>query len=111
MLCELRHECKSEYLLVLILLDNFAFFLRMILWGVDDPERLIHVILFAGMCVVDQEDRRGQAGDPATDDVSSLLADALLAAELGDALLAAQAFEHDADLLLGRKVAPGEWWA
>jgi hypothetical protein len=35
------------------------------------------------------------------------LGDALLAAELGDAVLAAQAFEDHAGLLLGREVPPG----
>src|SRR5579863_10363187 len=38
--------------------------------------------------------------------VVEVLGDAFLAAELGDAVLAAQAFKHDADLLLGREVPP-----
>jgi hypothetical protein len=39
--------------------------------------------------------------------VVEVLGDPLLAAQLGDAVLAAQAIEHDADLLLGREMAPG----
>src|SRR3990170_2740206 len=39
--------------------------------------------------------------------VIEVLGDAFLAAELGDAVLAAQALEDDADLLLGRKLPPG----
>src|SRR5690606_19234060 len=38
--------------------------------------------------------------------VIEVLGDAFLAAELGDAVLAAQAFEDDADLLLGRELPP-----
>src|SRR5258705_2610292 len=38
--------------------------------------------------------------------VVEVLGDAFLAAQLGDAVLAAHAFEHDADLLLGRELAP-----
>src|SRR5579863_3489836 len=39
--------------------------------------------------------------------VVEVLRYAFLAAELGDAVLAAQAFEHDADLLFGREMPPG----
>jgi len=35
------------------------------------------------------------------------LRDAFLATQLGDAVLAAQAVQHDPDLVLGRKVPPG----
>src|SRR5258705_2129642 len=38
--------------------------------------------------------------------VVEVLGDAFLAAQLGDTVLAAHAFEHDADLLLGRELAP-----
>ena len=39
--------------------------------------------------------------------VVEVLGDTFLAAELGDAVRAAQAFKNDADLLLGREVPPG----
>ena len=39
--------------------------------------------------------------------IVEVLGNALLAAQLGNAGLAAQAFEHDADLVLGRELAPG----
>jgi hypothetical protein len=39
--------------------------------------------------------------------VIKILGDALLAAELGDAVLTAQAFEHDADLLLSGELPSG----
>ena len=39
--------------------------------------------------------------------VIEVLGDALLAADLGDAVLTAKTFEDDADLLLGREVPPG----
>jgi hypothetical protein len=43
--------------LISILLGNFAFFLRMVLRGVDDPERLIHHVPVRGhVCV----ERRGE---------------------------------------------------
>src|SRR5690606_18669000 len=38
--------------------------------------------------------------------VIQALGDAFLAAQLGNAVLAAQAFKHDADLVFGREVAP-----
>jgi hypothetical protein len=39
--------------------------------------------------------------------VIQALSDAFLAAQLGNAVLATQAVEHDTDLVLGRKMAPG----
>src|SRR5215218_8841186 len=56
----------------------------------------------------------GVAGEPLLPGFQELLrpavvhgrGDALAPAQLGDAVLAPQALEHDADLLLGREVAP-----
>jgi hypothetical protein len=39
--------------------------------------------------------------------IIEVLDDAFAAAELGDAVLAAQAIQHDADLILRRKMSPG----
>jgi len=45
-----RNENKSECLLILILLDHFAFFLRMVPWVPTTPSDAYTLILFAGMC-------------------------------------------------------------
>ena len=52
---------------------------------------------------------RGQSGNPRgrPKGRADVLADPLAPAELSDAVLAAQALQHDADLLLGREPAPG----
>ena len=57
----------------------------------------------------------GVAGQPALAGLHELLrpgviqalGDAFLAAQLGDAVLAAQPIQHDADLVFGREMPPG----
>src|SRR5690242_3039385 len=54
----------------------------------------------AGGHIIPRESDNAQAS------IIQALRDAFLAAQLGDAVIAAQAFQHDADLVLGREMAP-----
>jgi hypothetical protein len=95
---------------------DHAFFEQAVLEG-DLGQRLLELTGFGAerLDLVGRRLANGVAGQPLLAGLEELLGpsvvevlgDPFLAAQLGDAVLAAQAFQDDADLLLGREVPPG----
>jgi hypothetical protein len=95
---------------------DHAFFEQTVLEG-DLGQRLLELAGFGAerLDLIGRRLSRGVTGKPLLagfeellgPTVVEVLGDALFPAELGDAVLAAQAIEDDADLLLGREVPPG----